>query len=70
MKKVFFFAVAIASISGFSSCKKDYTCTCTYASTTIPYEFQNVKKSEAEDVCTSWDSYYKAIDANASCTLE
>lgn len=58
MKKLLF--VAALAVFALSSCKKDYTCTCTLeflgqtSSTTVDYE--GLSKSEAEDAetaCTS-----------------
>ena len=57
MKKVLLFAVVLGAVS-FTSCKKDYDCTCTVtnsgtvlSSNTVTLE--NVSKSDAEDACSS-----------------
>jgi hypothetical protein len=50
MKKLLLFAVVLSAAS-FTSCTKDYTCECTILSQTTEYEFQDVKKSEAEEGC-------------------
>ena len=57
---------ALAALFAFSSCKKDYTCTCNIAlnpmvaqlaginfsfDTTTVYKFDNLKKKEAEAKC-------------------
>ena len=55
-----------------TSCKKDYTCTCTYddgngstATTTATYH--NVKKSDAEEACSQASS---AGSVSYSCSLD
>ena len=57
MKKVLLFAVVLGAVS-FSSCKKDYDCTCTttnsgteLSKTTVTLE--DLSKSEAEDACST-----------------
>jgi hypothetical protein len=57
MKKLaFVFGVAFVAALAFSSCKKDYTCACTYklGEETINYEFEikDAKKADAEAACT------------------
>ncbi len=49
----------ILSVVVFSSCKKDYTCQCTYkdafnSAQTISIEYKDVKKSDAKDACDNW----------------
>ena len=44
----------------FSSCKKDYTCECTYkdafgASQTSTVDYKDAKKSDAEDACKAYN---------------
>ena len=73
MKKVFAIcAVALFAVS-FTSCKKDYTCTCTYdlvgTATTTPHELPNQSKSDAEDACAGFETTHKLGDPSASCSL-
>ncbi len=54
----------------FTSCKKDYTCTCVTEidgldPVTNVVSYDGVKKSEAEDACDILDGA-----ANTTCTLE
>lgn len=54
MKKVILFAAA--SLFVLASCKKDYTCECTYkdgsgATQTDSFPYKNVKKKDAQDAC-------------------
>ena len=58
MKKSFLFVAALAFVASMSSCKKEYTCTCTYedafgSSAEISYTFE-AKKNDAEAVCTDY----------------
>jgi hypothetical protein len=54
MKKILLFAGALALVLAFSSCKKDYTCECTYevagTTTSAEYTFHDTKKG-AKDAC-------------------
>lgn len=72
MRKV----LAITIVSAFiltlslSSCKKDYTCECTFTTTapiTIPLD--NYSKKDAQDACDAAQTTYSTI-AGASCTLK
>jgi hypothetical protein len=55
MKKITLLAIAITAI-GFTSCKKDRTCTCTEISNgqtgTYSYTIKEESKKTAKDVCT------------------
>lgn len=76
MKKALFgFAMAAVLTVGFTSCKKDYSCTCNYnlvglGDTTITYQYPKVSKSDAEETCDLQDTQVKLIDANGSCSLD
>lgn len=59
-------AIALFAVA-FTSCKKDYTCTCTDSTGTDTYTIKDVKKAEAKTACTAWDNLYK-IDGG-SCSL-
>ena len=59
----------IALVAVFSSCKKDFTCTCTVAGQTIITEIPNVKKGDAEDTCSAAETTYQIADPTASCSL-
>lgn len=52
MKKALLFAIAIVSIS-FTSCKKDWTCSCTDSVTGETYDTQisNSRRPEASTAC-------------------
>ncbi len=74
MKKLFVIILASGLIFALSSCKKDYTCECTYTvggnATTIPYEFTDKKKSDATDACQDQETLYKLDDSDASCEIK
>ncbi len=73
MKKVLFLAVAIASVTSLSSCKKDYTCSCTYdllgTSTTASIEIAKSSKADATTACDAETTSLQTYDSAASCTL-
>ena len=58
MKKVLFLSLVFGGLA-LTSCKKDYTCECTYdllgVQTSTSVEFKDVKKKEAEDACNSYN---------------
>lgn len=75
MKKLII-ACGVVAMSVFAtSCKKDYTCSCTYTdvmgneqSPEVPIE--NAKKSDAEDTCNEAEDGYNAVGTDASCSLD
>lgn len=64
--------VAFIMALGFTSCKKDYTCECTFTAPTpmitLPYE--KTTKADAEEACDAAEVTYKVADAGASCSLK
>ena len=67
MKKVLLVGLVIAGAS-LTSCKKDYTCTCTIAGfddTVTP--LNDYKKSDAEDACDALNT--SASTLGGSCAL-
>lgn len=65
MKKVFFAAVAVLALA---SCKKDYSCECTYDSNKYTYELKDVKKSDAKDACNAAGNQWVLL--GGSCDLK
>jgi hypothetical protein len=59
MKKVLTIAAVVALTASFTSCKKDYTCDCTYTYEVLgveetvdyTYEYNKVKKKDATEAC-------------------
>jgi len=68
MKKIIGVAAfAVLGMIALSSCKKDYTCVCTYPIGSTTSVYKDVKKKTAEDACT-----VENIDAatlSGSCSL-
>lgn len=70
MKKVFVFAAAALIVLSFSSCKKDYTCTCKGDTMgTLEVSIENAKKTDAEETCDAAETTYKVGDPTTNCTL-
>ena len=71
MKKVLSVAAVALFVAGtMSSCKKDYTCSCSGDSWSLDIQYTKVKKKDAEESCSSAESTYKAGDATSTCTLK
>jgi len=68
MKKIALIA-AVAAVVGLTSCKGDYTCTCTDSSGTQAIPYKSVSKKDATDACDATDALWKVIEASASCKL-
>ncbi len=69
MKKIVL-GVAVVAAFGFTSCKKDYNCTCSFsigANTVIP--IQKAKKKDAKSTCENTESTYKLADPGVKCSL-
>lgn len=70
MKKVLIgSAFAVMALVVLSSCKKDYTCTCTVLGTTSASEIKDSKKKDAEDACSALETTAKIVDPAASCSI-
>jgi len=76
MKKfAFIFGVAFVATLAFSSCKKDYTCSCTYKgvdgeTATIDAEFKDAKKKDAENACDQLKATWALVDPATTCVLK
>ncbi len=79
MKKVFVIIVALSFVLAFASCKKEYTCECTY--TGFVYGEGNVEKTSevvyegtkkyAEESCDDFEETMKSLHGDsASCKLK
>ena len=53
----------------FSSCKKDYNCTCTYKNADTIFPYNKLSKKNAESNCSQTETSLKDSDANTTCTL-
>lgn len=67
MKKLFAFSVVTMFVFIFSSCKKDYTCTCTYTNgSTNSTQLENLTKDDANAACNTLSLLAAPL---GSCTL-
>lgn len=69
MKKIASIAVLALFALGFTSCKKDFTCTCkdSAGKETAKYTFPKVKKKDAKTGCDTWNNAAKI--SGGSCSL-
>ncbi len=69
MKKITLIAIAFVAVS-FASCKKDYTCTCSYTGGGTDVTKMKTSKSSAQAHCTSGTSTFGTGGANVkTCSL-
>jgi hypothetical protein len=54
---------------GFTSCKKDYTCSCEVNKKKYIYDYSNQLKSEAEKACDQQNTAAKMADPAGTCSL-
>lgn len=71
MKKLFILFAAVILVTGFSSCKKDYTCTCTFnnGNPTIVLPFNGATHKDAKESCDAAAATY-AVAGGTGCTLK
>jgi hypothetical protein len=68
MKKIAPIVMVALLAAAFTSCKKDYTCTCKFPGLPdIKGEYKDVKKKDAEKACDAANTQYKAV--GGSCSL-
>lgn len=71
MKKVLILVAGVAFIASLSSCKKDWTCACTYGSDTslnTSYTIPKAKKKDAQAACDVWGTGASLV--GGSCDLK
>ena len=69
MKKALTLIAGVAFVAVlFTSCKKDYTCTCIVSGTTTPYTYAKVSKATATDACNSANATWAIL--GGSCKLD
>lgn len=68
MKK--FIAVAFLGVLILTSCKKDYTCACTFTggNTPLNLDYKNVTKKDAKEACDAATTTYAAI--GGTCAIK
>jgi hypothetical protein len=73
MKKLFPLMVVALVATMFTSCKKDYTCTCTITtlgtSTTQTFNYPKMTKGDAKDACNSQQTTWTTGASTAKCNL-
>ncbi len=67
MKKIVL-AVAALGLISLTSCKKEYTCSCTVFGITSDTKTEKVSKSDAKSQCEALDTQAKVFDG--SCSLK
>lgn len=77
MKKLFILGIAFGGLLAVASCKKDYTCHCDVVSTGLieatfsaDTVFTDVKKGDAEEMCTGLNSTVDAFGTTVTTTCE
>ncbi len=70
----FVFGVAFVASLALSSCKKDYTCDCSYTAAGITVsaktELLDAKKKDAEEACDLYETQLNFLGTGATCTLK
>jgi len=68
MKKTFAILAVVALFASTTSCKKDYTCTCTVSGLDdVVIPLNDYKKGDAETACELSDASYQIL--GGSCAL-
>ncbi len=70
MKNLLNLSVVILALMAFTSCKKDFTCSCTVLGDTIDLPITGASKSDAEDACDLSQTTYQITDTAATCSLK
>ncbi len=77
MKKKFNFKFVLASLGmllGLTSCKKDWTCSCTFTYDGTSYTEEKVypgtKRSDAKKSCDAYQTLLKTEYSDASCKIK
>jgi hypothetical protein len=73
MKRFFALATVSVALISLSSCKKDYTCTCTFSGVgagtpNVVAQINDAKKSDAKEACDELTTTYTPI--GGSCSID
>ena len=68
MKKMSLILGIIGLFVGATSCKKDWTCTCSDSVNVYSWPIENVKKKDAQATCDQLTDLY--VGTNVNCSLE
>jgi phage-related protein len=69
MKKLVL-AVAALGLVSLTSCKKEYTCECSYNGTVIGSAKIKDTKKKAKDACTGLNTSYAAFGSGVNCAIK
>lgn len=62
-------AIAVVAMTfGLTSCKKDWTCTCTSSGSSSSITIPDAKKGDAEDACEALE--FSAFGTSQTCELD
>ena len=67
MKKLL--VVTIVGLITFTSCKKDYTCSCSSDGDAWSESYSNVTEADAESKCNKKEADSKLGDPNSKCSI-
>ena len=70
MKLLKLFIVCVVFVMAFSSCKKDWTCTCTILGVESASTLEDASKGDAQDACDALEAAAKIADPAATCELD
>ena len=68
MKKVLLFA-GVLFIFGATSCKKEYTCTCTHSGSEVTETYAVMSKKDAKEACKEDEDAWNALNVSATCEV-
>lgn len=69
MKKILLFGCVVGLFT-FSSCSKDYTCTCTSTGNVTVWSIPNASKSQAVTICKAHEQYVSGQTVQQQCDLK
>ena len=68
MKKIIVAFGVVALFAGTTSCKKDWTCTCSDSVNSVSFTIENQTKKDAESACNELNAIY--VGTAVSCSLD
>ena len=69
MKKIIVAFGVVALFAGTTSCKKDWTCTCSDSVNSASFPIENQTKKDAESECNELNSIYY-VGTGVGCSLD
>ncbi len=68
MKKIIVAFGVVALFAGTTSCKKDWTCTCSDSVNSVSFTIENETKKDAESACNETNTIY--VGTGVGCSLD